>query len=257
MIIFNGIIIQVRTSSLPNDIQFEFHVENISIFHKFGTDALGIQEYMEPFINALKNEQIALEHIVKSEETEPIAVADILFDYSFASMRDYVNSCLKQYNEGIYFSAKKIQAIFEKYGNIALLPYRQQLSASLNLTDELNKHSEDIRTIDLTPQMKTYEIARKELIVLLNKRTDEIAQRTDFRAKETRRQVDLIYLQILDRLESMINLHGKDFVPGFVSKYNAHATEYNNKYTQYIKYIQAKKNKYKEDKNKPTDNDEN
>jgi hypothetical protein len=256
ILIINGVLVRVKTSALKGDIHFEFQTENAAIFSEFGTDRLGIQEYIDLFMEGLKNEKMALAHIIKSVETERIAIADVKFDYTFAGLRDYVNSCLRHYDENSRLSAENLDVVFEKYGNIALHPYRQQLSESDNLLDELGKHSVDIQAINLSPWMNAHKAAHEELKTLLNKRTDEIAQQTDFRLKETRRQVDIIYLQILDRLESMINIHGKEFVPGFVSKYNAHATEYKNKYAQHIGYIQANKNKGKEDENKPTDTEE-
>jgi hypothetical protein len=249
-------LVRVKISNLPNNMHYEFHIENAAIFNEFDPDALGIREYMESLKEILGKEQIALEYINKSVETERIATLDEKIDYTFAGMRDYVNSCLKHYDENKRLAAENLQIIFKKYGNISKKPYRQALALSYNLLDELRKHDVDIQEIDLIPWMKAHEVALTEFVYLLNKRTDEVARKTKLNVRKTRRQVDVISLQIIERLESMINLHGKEFVAGFVSKYNTHATEYKNKYAQHLGRLQANKNKGKDD-NKSTDNDEN
>jgi hypothetical protein len=70
--------------------------------------------------------------------------------------------------------------------------------------------------------------------------------------KEARQETDFYYHKIVNRINAMINLHGKDFVPGFFDEFNRHATEYNNKYAQHIGRIQAGK----KDDNESTTDDE-
>jgi hypothetical protein len=204
---------------------------------------------MDPFKTALGLENAAFENMEKSPETERIAEVDRQFDFTFAGMRDYAHSCLRHFGEKERYAAENLSVVFEKYGNIGLQPYRQELVLSHNLLEDLRKHSDEIETINLIPWMEIHEVAAKKLSDLLNKRTDDIAQQTSVQVRKIRREVDMIYTQITNRIEAMINLHGKDYVPGFVNKYNAHAIEYKNKYAQHIGRVQAGKNDKNEDKN--------
>jgi hypothetical protein len=236
-------LIRVRISNFPNNMHEAFHTENEGIYVAYNPDKLGISPFMTPFGTALGNEHVALGHIAKSPETARIAELDDKFDFTFAGMRNYTRSYLKYSNEPERHAAEDLMVVFDKYGNISLKPNHEELALSRSLLEELRRHPNEIMLINLTPWMDTHEIAARELANLLDKRTDDIAQQMTVSVKKARREVDKIYKQISDRIDAMINIHGKEYVPGFVNKYNAHAIEYRNKYAIHIGRIQDDKDK--------------
>jgi hypothetical protein len=234
-------LIRLVTRLLTNELHFRFHKENEELYDKYNPKLLGIQELIDLFKEALRKEDIALTYIRKSAETDRIAELDNKFDFTFEGMRDYVFSHLKHYLEEVRHAAGNLKVVFDKYGNIGKEPYRQELGSSYNLLQDLRSHGSDVEMINLTPWMDAHEAAANELADLLNKRTSETAKKTDLRMKEARQEVDMIYQQITDRIDAMINLNGKDFVPEFYNEYNAHATEYKVKLAQHLGRIQARK----------------
>jgi hypothetical protein len=243
-------LIRLATRLLTNELHFRFHKENEALYDKYDPNQLGIQEFTDSFKEALQKEDIALTYIRKSAETERIAELDNKFDFTFEGMRDYVFSHLKHYLEKTRHAAENLKVVFDKYGNIGKEPYRQELGSSYNLLQDLRNRTEDIEIINLGPWMDAHEAAANELADLLDKRTSETAKKTDLRMKEARQEVDMVYQQITDRIDAMINLHGKDFVPEFYNEYNAHATEYKVKLAQHLGRVQAgKKDDEKDDEN--------
>jgi hypothetical protein len=234
-------LIRLTTRLLTNELHFRFHRENEALYDKYDPNPLGIQEFIDPFKEALKKEDAALAYIRKSAETKRIAELDATFDFTFEGMRDYTFVHLKHYHETVRHAAENLKVVFDKYGNIGREPYRQELGSSYNLLQDLRSCKEEIEMINLIPWMDAHETVAKELAALLDKRTSESAKKTDLRMVEARQEVDMFYQQITDRIDAMINLRGKDFVPEFYNNYNAHATEYKVNLAQHLGRVQAGK----------------
>jgi hypothetical protein len=224
-------------------LHFRFHTENDSLYTRYGDGPLGISVFITPFRTRLADLDTALERIRKSPETERIATADHDFDTSFSGMSEYARSCLHHFDTAVRRAAENLEVVFRHYGNIGKEAYRQELASSYNLMQDLRTRNMDVQALNLDPWMKAHEQAAATLAALLNARTGETAKQTELRVRQVRREVDALYQQITDRIDAMINLHGRDFVPGFVAEYNAHATEYKNKLAQHLGRIHAEKNK--------------
>jgi hypothetical protein len=237
----NEKLVRVKTRALPNEQHFRFHTENDELYTKYGMAVLGIEPFITTFRTKLSGEDVALERIRKSAETDRIALADDEFDRSFSGMREYSRSCLNHFDPAVRHAAKNLDIVFEHYGNIGKEPYRQELASSHNLLQDLRARTADVTSLNLEPWMTAHEQAANKLTALLDERNVEVSQQTDLSVKQARLELDEIYQQITDRIDAMINLHGKDFVPGFVAEYNAHATEYKNKLAQHLGRIRAEK----------------
>ncbi|MDR1455263.1 MAG: DUF6261 family protein [Tannerella sp.] len=238
---FKERLVRVRTHLLPNELHFRFHTENDQLYTKHGVEPLGICIFITPFRHELEDLTTALERISKSAETVRIAGADHEFDVSFSGMHEYARSCLHHFSLDVRQAAENINVVFAHYGNIGKEAYRQELGASFNLVQDLRARETDVETMNLGPWIEAHEQAAQALAALLDERTGETAQQTELRVRKVRRKLDAVYQQITDRLDAMINLHGRDFVPGFVAEYNAHATEYKNKLAQHLGRIHAGK----------------
>jgi hypothetical protein len=232
-------LIGVTISRFMNGTHYQYLLEVLELLKKHDPNPLGIQPFFDSFQIVINDEGVALEHITKSVETERIAKLDDKFDFTFGGMRDYTHSFLRHSGEAERYAAENLTVIFEKYGNIGKQPYRQELALSHNLLQDLRKHPADIETIKLTPWIDAHETAASELLALLEKRNEEISQQSSLRVKDARHESDIVYHKIVNRINAMINLNGKDYVPGFFNEFNTHATEYNNKYAQHIGRIQA------------------
>jgi hypothetical protein len=239
----NEKLVRVRTPFLPNELHFRFHTENDSLYIRYGDAPLGINVFTPPFRSRLADLDLALERIRKSPETERIAIADHDFDASFSGMSEYAHSCLQHFDPAVRRAAENMEVVFRHYGNIGKEAYRQELASSYNLMQDLRARNTDVQALNLEPWMQAHEQAAATLTALLNARTSETSKQTELRVRQVRREVDTLYQQITDRIDAMINLHGRDFVAGFVAEYSTHATEYKNKLAQHLGRIHAGKNK--------------
>ena len=233
---------RLRTHALANEVHFRFHTENEALYTKYDPAALGIQPFIAPFRAGLSALDTALERIRKSADTARAAEADRDFDLSFSGLHEYARSCLHHFDPAVKRAAENLDVVFAHYGNIGKEAYRQELASSYNLMQDLRARKEEVTLLNLEPWMQAHEQAAAALAAILDERTGETAQQTELRAGQTRRELDAVYQQITDRIEAMINLNGRDFVPGFVAEYNAHALEYKNRLAQHLGRIHAEKN---------------
>jgi hypothetical protein len=241
MEVINEKLVRVKTQALPNELNFQFHTENDELYTKYGINPLGIEIFINPFRTKLSDLDTALERIRKSADTDRIAVADDEFDRSFSGMHEYTRSCRNHFDPAVRRAAENLLVVFDHYGNIGKEAYRQELASSFNLLQDLRAKTADVAVLNLEPWMTAHEQAASALSALLNTRTGETSKQSDLNVRQVRKEIDAIYQQITDRIDAMINLHGKDFVIGFVAEYNAHAKEYKNKLAQHLGRIRAGK----------------
>jgi hypothetical protein len=237
----NEKLVRVRVYVLPNELYFRFHTENDALYNKYNPESLGIGTFIDPFRLKLADLDTALERIRKSPYTARTVEADRDFDTTYSGLHDYSNSCLHHFDPKVRQAAENITIVFEHYGNIGRQAYRQELASSSNLMQDLRARADDVTAMNLEPWMEAHEQAAQSLADLLDGRTGEMAQQTELRVRQVRRELDAEYKQITDRIDAMINLNGRNFVPGFVAEYNAHATEYKNKLAQHLGRIHAGK----------------
>ena len=241
MELINEKLIRVRIHILPNELYFRFHTENDVLYTRYNPESLGIGGLTVPFRLKLADLDPALERITKSPYTAQAVEADRDFDSTFTGLSDYAASCRYHYSPEVRQAAENIATVFEHYGNIGRQAYRQELASSHNLLQELRARANSVAAMNLEPWMAAHEQAAQALAALLDERTGETAKLTGLHVRQVRREMDAIYRQITDRIDAMININGRDFVPGFVAEYNAHAVEYKNKLAQHLGRIRADK----------------
>jgi hypothetical protein len=211
-----------------------FMTENRIIYIKYGLNLLGIEEFMPDYDAFLAEENMALEVVRKSAETDRIASANVEFDNSFIGMRNFTKSNLKHYDPAVCYAAENMWVVFKHFGNITTQPYRQELGLSVNLLQELRARASDYATLGLSPWADAHEKAANTLAEMLSERNIEVSKQSKLRTREVRLYMDTVYQKITDRVDAKINLVGKDFAGNFYAEYNAHATEYKHKLAQHL-----------------------
>lgn len=234
-------LVKVPCPRLTNEMHLGFHLENGVMIGEFGATELGIAEYATQYADAIHDEDVAIEQVRRSADTSRIAEADVVFDNSYTGMHTYIQACLHHVSPEVRYSAQNLAVIFDQYGNIGRHSYRSELMMSRNILTDLRERPADIQATGLTVWMNAHESAATKLRELMDARSAEIASRSKLQVKETRKNTDGVYHLIISRVESMININGVNYVPGFVDAYNTHATEYKNTLAQHLGRVHAGK----------------
>jgi hypothetical protein len=240
-------LVRFDTHRLSNEQHFVFLTENNVIYVKYDPKTLGIDGFMSEYNALLADEDAAVDVVRKSAETVRIAEADGECDFTFLGLSEFAKSNLRHYDPAVRTSAENLWVVFEHFGNITRQPYHEQLGSSANLLQELRARATDYATCGLAPWADAHEQASKKLAALLAGRTVETSQHSSLRMRDSRLNSDVVHRKILDRIDAMVNLNGKDFAGNFFAEYNAHATEYKNKLAQHLGRVKKSEGGQKQD----------
>ncbi|MGC3979113.1 MAG: DUF6261 family protein [Paludibacteraceae bacterium] len=170
----------------------------------------------------------AMEIIRKSASTEQITDADIARDETFRGFADAVKSAAKHFNTEKKAAAKRLQIIFDHYGNIARKPYDEETASIYNFLQEINAQKADVTLLGLTDWATQLETENNTFDTLMKARYDETTSKTTLKMKQVRAETDRCYRDILDRLDALIIVNGETTYAPFVKDLAARVERFDN-----------------------------
>ena len=129
---------KIDFTRMRNDEHFQFQVEFRALVHKYDAANLNIAAQFQTYLPLFDREDTALKKIMKSAVTAEIQAADKERDTVFSGMTDAQKAALKHFNPQVQASAKRLQAVFDTYGNLAKKPLNEETSGIYNFLQELN-----------------------------------------------------------------------------------------------------------------------
>ena len=218
-----------HTALYRNDEHFQKMMETKDLVNKF----LNIKFKLEPLFGTFETyfriEDEALKKIVKSAYTEDIEIADKRRDHSFRGMIDTTKAALNHFDEAIAAAARRVKVITGTFGNVTIKPFNEETSAIYNLLQELyDNYETEIEAIGLGPWLIKLENDNRDFDQLVKARNSENAARTHLKMKEVRRETDLAYLKLIEKINALIIVEGEADYIEFVNELNGFIEKYNN-----------------------------
>ncbi len=218
-----------RLSHLHNDEHFQFQTEFKDLVVAVTPETLKIKPQFDTYLPLYTQEDDSLKKITKSVFTEDILVADKQRDITFRGMVDTNRAALNHFRADVKAAAKRLQVVFDTYGNLARKPLNEETAAIHNLLQELNgTYAEDAKSTGIADWVKELEANNKAFEDLTKDRYDESAQRTDLVLKEVRTQVDAAYRTITERIDALALIEGGEAYETFIRRLNVVVEKYNN-----------------------------
>jgi len=217
----------INTNRLRNDAHFQFHTENKNLIEEQTPQALKIELLFEEYVPLYNKVDIAFKKIVKSSITEQIQEADRLRDEIWKGLTDSNKTALRHFNPTVREAAKRIQIVFDTYGNIARKSLNEQTSATYNILQELEgKYATDVQTVGLwywVAELKARNIAFANLV---RDRVDESSLKVDTVLRKARIQLDEKYNAIVERINALVVVEGAENYEPFIRKLNINIAKY-------------------------------
>ena len=224
-------ITKIDLRTLRNDEHFQFHTEFRDLVMTTGLDALNIQTQFDVYRSLFEQEDEALKKIMKSAITEDIQEADRVRDNTFAGIVAANKAALLHFRSEVVTAARRLQIVFNTYGNVARKPLNEQTSAVYNLLQELqDSYQNDVNTIGVFMADWVQELKQNNeaFAILVKDRYDESAQRTDLILKEVRTQVDAAYRTITERIDAYMILEDSTPYEKIIRRWNTVVEKYKN-----------------------------
>jgi len=208
-----------------NGGHYQFLTDFNDFVIRYTPQALGIVDAYEAFKLKYQDEIEAYKAITKSATTEDITDADHDRDITLRSTTDIARAALNHYDANAHNAAKKVNVIFDQYGDLASKPYDEETGGIENVVKDLRtKTARDIGIIGLEPWINMLERQNITFKTLEAARNSEEANRSELRMKQVRLEVDAAYRKITKRINALIEVNGEAPYAEFVKELNARIT---------------------------------
>jgi hypothetical protein len=196
---------------LRNDEHFQFCTDFINLVNSVGAAKLKVQTQFKAFVDLNREEDEALKKITKSALTEKIAEADHARDEVFRGLTEANRAALNHFTPAVREAAKRLQIVFDTYGNVARKPVAEESSALYNLIHEVTgHHADDMETLNLGGWIVELDRLNNAVQELMSERYDENASRTSLVLKEVRAREDEAYRTITERIDALRIVEGDE-----------------------------------------------
>jgi hypothetical protein len=205
----------------PNERWYNFHREANKIIGRWTPVTLGIEPIYPAYCAQVNTADKLLEQVSKSYLTGKMKAKDAERDDCTRGFTAAVRALLKSPFPKKRDAAEKIVITVDAYGNLPVMEYDAQTSATFNFVQDMEgKHRQDIIDAELTdwiPELKRLNTEFDDLA------SDRYAERSDKPAEKlvtVRRETDHCFGNILKVIEAAMIMNPDNRLDGFVNEMN-------------------------------------
>jgi hypothetical protein len=223
-------ILTARLHSFRN----EAHCEYMIVFRNRITKFPNVQSLLStlygPFVNLITKEEDLINAMRKSDYTKQIAEADQRVDRTVIGMRETVIASLHHFNPATVAAAQSLYNRFEAFGEITKKSYEEEtLDVNLLIRDlNSSEYAAKAATLGLQLWIAELQAAETDFERLLDLRNVEYSQKPQERLKDLRREIDVAYHDMTDRITAAATLDTSNSYDAFIAQLNAEITYFNN-----------------------------
>jgi hypothetical protein len=228
-------------SALRNEEWFQFFTEFRDLVNKYSPVTLDVVELYILFEECYGNANVALDVIRKSLETALMDEADQKRDHTFRGFIDATKSARNHFNPEKQTAANELLILVDYFGNLAERAPNEETAAIFNFLQELRgTYAPQIVTLGLTDwvtELENNNLAYEELV---KKRNVTVTSRTNLRMVEVRKQTQVVYRSIIERIEALIVVNGESQYAAFVTELNGFIKRYSDVIKLRAKKVEVK-----------------
>jgi hypothetical protein len=216
------IITRINLNQLKNETHVQFNESIHSVLVKNDPQALGIAPLYALYKAAFDKELSALDFIRKSEFSQQIAAQDHVRDSIFRGLVDAIKSFMHHYDPSRRDAAQRLHDVFVHYGNIAQKTFDDETAAINDLNRELQTPAlaAAVTLLGLAHWQNQLVAENTKFEQMMMNRYSETAEKTPYRMKTVRAEVDKYYHAIVNQLENL-SLTGITAIDGCIKEMNA------------------------------------
>jgi hypothetical protein len=235
-------------SKMHNNEHFQFMTEFRDLFEESDPVKAKILRELESFYTLYVQEDGCIKKVLKSETTLKRHQADRGRDNTFRGFADSVKSALNNSDPEVKDSAYRLDILLKSYGNLARKPYQEETAGIYNLLGDLKeKYAKDVKILNLDKWVNELESNNIAFENLVKARFSELEQVTDLKAKDVRKNIDKVYLDIVEKIKAVILLENDPVYEAFARKLNTIISIYNLLIAQRKGRSDARKNRKQRD----------
>ena len=206
-----GIMLKIETINLhnfSNKEHYRFMTDFSELVSTYPASILGMDVWYRVFQNTLMAEDLALRVEEGSAVAQTLEQLDQLRDKTWNAINMRVKATLLSPLEEEAQSAKVIERIIHRYGDVCSMTYNEESLALINLTNDLLMPVNDVHIDRVGFPIWVIELKRlnEQLHAIYNARNLEFAGRESDDVKAARTLIDPVYHQLIEKMNAYIVL---------------------------------------------------
>jgi len=217
-----------KSKNLRNHQHFELFDVVKALLGGFAAIVQKVQPQYDAFVRCLRDEDEALQRIVKSRWTPKVKAADEERDNYFRGLMSALKAELRSPDPAMREAAENVKIATDAYGNLAIKQYDEESSGIYNLLQDLTgKYAADVAKVGLRTWVERLETANNNFRQLMKERGDETAEKTELAMKESREKTEKAYRSLIEQIEALAKVEGPDAYAEFVRRHNVEVDRFN------------------------------
>jgi hypothetical protein len=220
---------RIYLEKLRNEAHYQFFFAFIALVSKYLFIKEKALELFELLQQLFTREDEVVDYIRKSDYTAKIADADRRLDRVIIGFGEIVEGACHHFNPQTVDAAQSLKNLLKTYGNIIKKNYDEELAAVTNLLQDLDgTYREKVDAVDGLPGwVQEIRAANDALATLLELRNTEKAAKPQERMAGVRREIDVVYRNLIARIEALALVEGEANYVAFVNELNALVERFN------------------------------
>jgi 3-methyladenine DNA glycosylase AlkD len=188
-----------------------------------------VSVFYDEFAGLLAQEKQIVDAQKSSDYTQQIADADHRDDRLITGIRETVSAALHHFDPAVVTAAQSLWLRLKTFGEIQAKSYEEEAAAINILTDDLRsaEYASKVELLGLTPWVNELVEAVAGFEELLNLRNIENAAKPKQRLRDTRKQIETVYRNMINHINAAAILDTTDTYTEFINRLNTQITYFN------------------------------
>jgi len=215
-------IILAPLSRMRNGQHLHLMIEMIRLILEETAEKLGISSLFPAFQSAVATENIAVEVERGSSITEKIDELILQREKFYGGFNHLIANGLVHFDPAKVNAAKRVNRVMDKYSNILSKTRAEKFVDFNNLTLELQspENGADVSLLEAGDWVvKVFEL-NAEGLKLNGQRNKETGERPDGNVRKVRKETDLYYNAIVNKINAQVLVNGVENLQSFITQLN-------------------------------------
>jgi hypothetical protein len=208
---------------MRNNEHFQFMTDLNTLIADYKAGELNLGPLLASFKKCLEAEDVALRVEQGSQKSKTLEQLDEQRDKTWKAILTRVKSVLLSPIEAEIESAQLVKRNLDLYGEISTLPYNEASAALTNLVTDLQLPANEpiLEKLGISSWVTELKNQNEKFKTMFNERNAEYAGRPSGDVRQYRRETDLVYNDIVEKINASVVLQvAKPGVSTFISELN-------------------------------------
>jgi hypothetical protein len=223
-------IIKVHFQNLRNEAHYQFLLLVQKLYGVYQSVSAIVKDLLATFDNLLALEGTLVDAVRASEYTLELAETDRRIDRDIVGINSVVAAALHHFDPAMVEAARHIEIRLKSFrGAIEKKSYEEESAAVKILLADLQSaaYVQQVATLNLGTWVEELTAAQAEFERLFLLRSDQRAERPAERLRDVRKQIEAVYRQIIEHIESYTVLNGDSTTGEFIRHLNDEIAYFN------------------------------